>query len=46
MIDAIKHVIDTNNIQLSQSTNASFKHLAKTSADYPYMKTALEKRMI
>ena len=46
MIEAIKHLIVANAIPLSTSKSANFTHVAKTSKDYPYMKTALEKKMI
>lgn len=46
MIEAIKNLMDTNNIPLSEAKNARFTYVASTNADYPYMKTALEKRMI
>lgn len=46
MIEAIKHLIAENKIPLSTSKTVAFTYVAKTSADYPYMKTALEKRMI
>ena len=46
MIEAIKHLIVANAIPLSTSKSVNFNHVAKTSKDYPYMKTALEKKMI
>ena len=46
MIEAIKHLIVANAIPLSTSKSVNFTHVAKTSKDYPYMKTALEKKMI
>ena len=47
MIEAIKHLIVANAIPLSTSKKSvNFTHVAKTSKDYPYMKTALEKKMI
>ena len=46
MIEAIKHLIVANAIPLSTSNSVTFTHVAKTSKDYPYMKTALEKKMI
>ena len=46
MIDAIKHLIKTNNIPLSTKKNTKFTHIATSDSNYPYMKTALEKRMI
>ena len=46
MIEAIKHLIVANAIPLSTSKSVNFAHVAKTSKDYPYMKTALEKKMI
>lgn len=46
MIDAIKHLIQINNIPLSSSKNVRFSHVAQNNENYPYMKTALEKRMI
>ena len=45
-LSAIKHLIATYNIPLSKSKSSKFTHVAVTSPDYPYMKTALEKRMI
>ena len=46
MIDAIKHLITAYNIPLSKSTSSKFTYVSKSNADYPYMKTALEKKMI
>lgn len=46
ILDAIKHLIAENNIPLSTSKSVKFSHLSTTSADYPYMKTALERKMI
>lgn len=46
MIDAIKHLIKTNNIPLSTKKNTKFTHITTSDSNYPYMKTALEKRMI
>ena len=45
-LSAIKHLIATYNIPLSKSKSSKFTHVDTTSPDYPYMKTALEKRMI
>ena len=45
-LSAIKHLIATYNIPLSKSKSSKFTHVDVTSPDYPYMKTALEKRMI
>lgn len=45
-LSAIKHLIATYNIPLSKSKTSKFTYVAQTSPDYPYMKTALEKRMI
>ena len=39
-------MIATYNIPLSKSKSSKFTHVDVTSPDYPYMKTALEKRMI
>lgn len=46
MIDAIKYLIEDNAIQLSSSKNVKFTYVAMSNENYPYMKTALEKRMI
>ena len=46
IIEAIKHLVKTYNIPLSKSTSSKFTHVSKSSSIYPYMKTALEKRMI
>ena len=46
MIEAIKHLIKTYNIPLSKSTSTKFTHVSKSNEMYPYMKTALDKRMI
>lgn len=46
MLDAIKHLIQANAIPLSTSKTVRFTHVAQSNADYPYMKTALEKKMI
>ncbi|MBQ9553649.1 hypothetical protein IJU97_01435 [bacterium] len=46
MIEAIKHLISTYNIPLSTSTSQKFTYVAKSNENYPYMKTALEKKMI
>ena len=45
-ISAIKNLIATYNIPLSKSKSSKFTYVDQTSPDYPYMKTALEKRMI
>ena len=46
VIEAIKHLVKAYNIPLSKSTSSKFTHVSKSSSMYPYMKTALEKRMI
>ena len=46
MIDAIKHLIKTNNIPLSTKKNTKFTHIATSDSNSPSMKTALEKRII
>ena len=46
MIEAIKHLVKAYNIPLSKSTSTKFTHVSKSNAMYPYMKTALDKRMI
>lgn len=46
IIEAIKHLVKAYNIPLSKSTSSKFTHVSKSSSMYPYMKTALEKRMI
>jgi hypothetical protein len=46
MIEAIKHLVKAYNIPLSKSTSTKFTHVSKSNAIYPYMKTALDKRMI
>jgi hypothetical protein len=46
IIEAIKHLVSAYNIPLSKSTSSKFTHVSKSSSMYPYMKTALEKRMI
>ena len=46
IIEAIKHLVSAYNIPLSKSTSSKFKYVSKSSSMYPYMKTALEKRMI
>ena len=45
-LSAIKHLITTYHIPLSKSTTSKFTYVAQNSPEYPYMKTALEKRMI
>ena len=45
-LSAIKHLIATYHIPLSKSTTSKFTYIAQNSPEYPYMKTALEKRMI
>lgn len=45
-LSAIKHLIASYNIPLSKSKSSKFTYVDTTSPDYPYMKTALEKRMI
>ena len=45
-LSAVKHLIATYNIPLSKSKSSKFTYVDVTSPDYPYMKTALEKRMI
>ena len=45
-LSAIKHLIATYHIPLSKSTTSKFTYVAQNSPEYPYMKTALEKRMI
>jgi hypothetical protein len=46
MIEAIKHLVKAYNIPLSKSTSSKFTYVSKSSDMYPYMKTALEKKMI
>ncbi|MDR2189874.1 MAG: hypothetical protein LBP53_01470 [Candidatus Peribacteria bacterium] len=46
MIDALKHVIERNAIPLSSKTDITFSFVSKTHTNYPYFKTAYEKRMI
>ena len=46
MLEAIKHLIKENAIPLSSSKNVKFTYVAMSNEAYPYMKTALEKRMI
>ncbi|MBQ7616791.1 hypothetical protein IJS64_02120 [bacterium] len=46
MIEAIKHLISAYNIPVSKSTSSKFTYVSKSNANYPYMKTALEKKMI
>lgn len=46
LLTAIKHLISTYNIPLSKATNVQFTHVAQNSPDYPYMKTAMERKMI
>lgn len=46
MLDAIKHLIQVNAIPLSTSKTVRFTYVAQSSEAYPYMKTALEKKMI
>ena len=46
IIEAIKPLVKAYNIPLSTSTSSKFTHVSKSSSMYPYMKTALEKRMI
>lgn len=46
LLQAVKHLIDTYHIPLSTSKSVKFTHIAKSHPDYPYMKTALEKKMI
>lgn len=46
MLEAIKHLIQENKLALSPAKNVKFTHIAMSNEAYPYMKTALEKRMI
>ena len=46
MIEAIKHVIDQNNIPLSTKTNVTFSTMSTSNSNYSYFLTAYEKRMI
>jgi hypothetical protein len=46
MMEAIKHIIDTNQIPLSSKTDITFTSVSKTSSNYAYFRTAYEKRMI
>ncbi|MDD2537225.1 MAG: hypothetical protein PHU61_01890 [Candidatus Absconditabacteria bacterium] len=46
MADALKHVIENYNIPLSTKTDISFTYVGKSNENYPYFKTAYEKRMI
>lgn len=46
MIEAIKHVIEANNLPLSKKTDISFSYMNKNNADYTYFKTAYETKMI
>lgn len=46
MLEAIKQVFSDNEIPLSTAKNVKFKHVAMHNEAYPYMKTALEKKMI
>jgi hypothetical protein len=46
MMDAIKHIIEVNAIPLSTKTDITFTSVSKTSSNYPYFKTAYDKRMI
>lgn len=46
ILEAIKHLVETYEIPLSTSKNVKFTHIATTNPDYPYMKTALEKKMV
>jgi hypothetical protein len=46
MLEALKHVITTNQLPLSSKTDINFTSISKNNADYPYFKTAYETRMI
>jgi hypothetical protein len=46
MLEALKYVIDTTGIPLSTKTDINFTSISKNSPDYPYFRTAYEKRMI
>lgn len=46
MLEAIQHLLTHNNIPLSTAKNVRFKYLTFSDEAYPYMKTALEKKMI
>lgn len=46
LLDAIKHLIVEYGIPLSTSKSVKFTHVAMSNPAYPYMKTALEKKMI
>lgn len=46
MLEAIKHLIKENELPLSTAKNVKFTYVAMSNEAYPYMKTALEKRMI
>ncbi|MDR2541412.1 MAG: hypothetical protein LBD11_06770 [Candidatus Peribacteria bacterium] len=46
MIEAIKHIIDTNDLPLSQKTDINFTTMSKSNADYKYFRTAYETKMI
>ena len=46
MIDMIKHLISTYNLPLVSQTDIAFTHVASTSPDYPYMRTAYAHRLI
>ncbi|MBQ7074834.1 hypothetical protein IJM86_07505 [bacterium] len=46
MLDAIKHLLTSNNISLSQKKTTKFDHIAQTDENYPYFQTAFEKKLI
>ncbi|MBO4203607.1 hypothetical protein J5893_02110 [bacterium] len=46
MLEAIKYVLQQNNVPLSKKTDVSFQNLSTSHPDYPYAKTAQEKAMI
>ncbi len=46
ILEAIKYLIDQNNIPLDTRQNTKFTYISYQNPDYPYFKTALSKRMI
>lgn len=46
ILDAIKYLIDNNNISLDTKQNVKFRYVSYQNPNYPYFKTAYMKKMI
>ncbi|MCF7834990.1 hypothetical protein K9M48_02950 [Candidatus Gracilibacteria bacterium] len=46
ILDAIKYLLDINNIPLDMNQNVKFKYISYQNENYPYFKTAYMKKMI